>query len=247
MAPKAKATDDTAKATDDVPFVAGFFLQRRQAYRVGVLLAVLVSMGVYHTYGVSTSVFPQEKESRLKYLTVLHLFSFASEFGCSMWTSFVGGLIMFHNLPRHVFGRLQAKLFPRYFQFSIIFVTLSCCARAFTSMERLGSGFTFGTHFSEDWDLYTKLVLLMINLFYMEPITTEIMFTRHILEKKLGTGHEVGQLKSSNPEIANNPELVAMTREFGKWHGMSTSVNLICLILGCVHIWSLAITLVKAM
>merc|ERR1711997_1110802 len=60
-----------------------------------------------------------------KLAVLSHIFSFASWFGCSMWISFVGGLVMFNNLPRHVFGRLQSKLFPRYFQFSLVMMIWS--------------------------------------------------------------------------------------------------------------------------
>jgi ABC-type spermidine/putrescine transport system permease subunit II len=46
---------------------------------------------------------------------VLHTLSFATWFGSVAYTTFVLGITMFKNLPRQTFGKLQAKLFPKYF------------------------------------------------------------------------------------------------------------------------------------
>jgi Domain of unknown function (DUF4149) len=46
---------------------------------------------------------------------VLHTISFATWFGTVAYTTFVLGITMFKNLPRQTFGKLQAKLFPKYF------------------------------------------------------------------------------------------------------------------------------------
>jgi hypothetical protein len=45
----------------------------------------------------------------------LHLASFGVYFGTNWYTTFVLGITMFNNLPRKTFGRLQSKLFPKYF------------------------------------------------------------------------------------------------------------------------------------
>ena len=42
---------------------------------------------------------------------------------------------------------------------------------------------------------------IALNLFYFEPNTTATMFKRHLIEKKLGTGHEVGALRPTDPKI----------------------------------------------
>jgi Domain of unknown function (DUF4149) len=63
---------------------------------------------------------------------VLHLFSFSTWFGTMVYTTFVLGITMFKNLPRQTFGKLQAKLFPKYFMLSSIMIvvqvsTIACC------------------------------------------------------------------------------------------------------------------------
>lgn len=42
----------------------------------------------------------------------VHLLAFGTWFGAIVWTTFIAGLVMFKNLPRQTFGKLQAKLFP---------------------------------------------------------------------------------------------------------------------------------------
>ena len=116
----------------------------------------------------------------------LHLFSFASFFGCSMWVSFVAGLVMFKNMPRHNFGRLQAKLFPRYFQFCLITVGI-CLAQEVPSqimmMMRSGhddnnnnSTSSFLSDTNQCYNLIAIFGILLLNLKYFEPRTTAVMF-----------------------------------------------------------------------
>jgi len=37
-----------------------------------------------------------------------------------------------------------------------------------------------------------NLACCLANLLVLEPMTTKCMFERHVLERKLGTGHEIG-------------------------------------------------------
>ena len=77
---------------------------------------------------------------------------------------------------------------------------------------------------------------ILVNLVYLEPKTTAVMFERHVVERKLGTGQEVGIIKPKDPKIANDPELKALSKKFGMLHGMSTLMNLAALGVGCYWI-----------
>lgn len=57
-------------------------------------------------------------------MAALHLFSYATWFGTMAYTTFVLGITMFKNLPRKTFGKLQAKLFPKYFALSSVTIVL---------------------------------------------------------------------------------------------------------------------------
>ena len=121
--------------------------------------------------------------------------------------------------PRHVFGRLQSKLFPAYFLFSAITVAVAIISAAVLGWEVKSLFGIMGT--------------ILANLLYFEPETTRVMVLRHAVERRLGTGHEIGQLKPSDPEKANEPELRALSKRFGMLHGVSTLLNLASLGIGC--------------
>ena len=55
---------------------------------------------------------------------LLHLLSFATWFGTMVYTTFIFGITAFKNLPRQTFGKLQAKLFPKYFSLGSICLVL---------------------------------------------------------------------------------------------------------------------------
>lgn len=190
----------------------------RQLVRAAVLVAIL---------GVSVSVTNKRTDDGNPYahiLTLIHLLSFMSWFGCSIWVSFIAGIVMFKNLPRHTFGRLQAKLFPAYFLFSAIAMALSIASAAALPWSKSRG---------PSWSLYTILGTVLVNLVYLEPKTTAVMFERHVVERKLGTGQEIGIIKPKDPKIANDPELKRLSKTFGMLHGMSTLMNLAALGVGC--------------
>ena len=149
----------------------------------------------------------------------LHLFSTSIFFGCSTWVSFVAGIIMFKALPRHVFGKLQSKLFPAFFQFTSLMLIIAICT------------LIYGLH--HEWTSTSVLLLSislffqLLNQFWLEPVTTAIMFERHILERSLKTGHEIGTLTPDTALARENKELKAITRRFGMWHGLSATGTLI--------------------
>ena len=102
------------KKDQDVQLPGGFFLPKRQLLRFSALIltsAVCIGVSVRYSGSIMNVDLKDNPTLYIKLGVLSHLFSFSSWFGCSMWISFVGGLVMFNNLPRHVFGRLQSKLF----------------------------------------------------------------------------------------------------------------------------------------
>jgi Domain of unknown function (DUF4149) len=201
----------------------------KQFIRASILVVILGISVTFSNTGDSTSNQYQHV------LTLIHLLSFMSWFGCSMWVSFVAGIIMFQNLPRHTFGRLQSKLFPAYFLFSAIMMVLSIATASALPLSTSRSTIP----------LYSILVTILINLVYLEPKTTAVMFERHVVERKLGTGQEVGIIKPKDPKIANDPELKKLSKTFGMLHGMSTLMNLAALGVGCYWINALTVQMIK--
>ena len=63
--------------------------------------------------GASSALIPLLPSLSPSHLAALHLSSLATGLGTQMYVSFVAGPTMFMHLPRHVFGDLQARLFPK--------------------------------------------------------------------------------------------------------------------------------------
>ncbi|XP_028771074.1 transmembrane protein 205-like [Neltuma alba] len=155
------------------------------------------------------------------YLRLAHLLSFSAAFGTVLWVTFIGGIIMFKNLPRHQFGNLQSKMFPAYFSTVAICCAISVASfgyqhpwKSSSSAERYQLGF-----------LLSSLAFSLTNLFVFTPITIEMMRQRHKVERENNIGDEVGD--SKNEEVAKaNPRLAAMNRKFGMIHGLSSLSNI---------------------
>jgi len=176
-------------------------------------------------------------------LMLIHLLAFSSWFGCSVWVSFIAGIVMFKTLPRHTFGRLQSKLFPAYFIFSagaliIAIGTSSGVLLPTTSITNTSTS-------TIPYSLITIMACTLLNLLYFEPATTAVMYKRHAVEKRLGTGHEIGKIRPDDPEKANDPQLKALSKTFGMLHGISTLLNLAALGFGCVWLSKCADAMVK--
>eukprot|EP00531_Pseudo-nitzschia_arenysensis_P011548 CAMPEP_0116117142 /NCGR_PEP_ID=MMETSP0329-20121206/1410_1 /TAXON_ID=697910 /ORGANISM="Pseudo-nitzschia arenysensis, Strain B593" /LENGTH=210 /DNA_ID=CAMNT_0003610677 /DNA_START=8 /DNA_END=640 /DNA_ORIENTATION=- len=183
-----------------------------QIFRVAVLIAVL---------GGSSWVSAVSSSSTNHTVVLVHLLAFSSWFGCSIWVTFVSGIVMFKTLPRHVFGRLQSRLFPAYFQFSVVTLVSAIATSSAVEGDRT------------PYSLIAILACALLNLLYFEPATTKVMYQRHAVEKRLGTGHEIGKLKPDDPKKANDPELKALSKTFGMLHGISSLLNLAALGFGC--------------
>ncbi|CAN6329398.1 unnamed protein product [Urochloa humidicola] len=164
-----------------------------------------------------------------------HLLSFATSWGAALWATFIGGIIMFKNLPRHIFGNLQSKMFPAYFTLISACAAISVAAFAYlhpwktaSTVERYQLGF-----------LLSALGCNLSNLLVFTPMTIEMMKKRHKIERDLSIGEEVGWTK--NHQVAkSNPTLAAMNKKFGMIHGLSSLANIMSFGSLAMHSWYLA-------
>uniref|UniRef100_A0A336MXV9 CSON008915 protein n=1 Tax=Culicoides sonorensis TaxID=179676 RepID=A0A336MXV9_CULSO len=94
------------------------------AHLVALLIATFVLSIVWPNLVASPTPVPDESydSSKLskKYTILMYLGVFATHFGAQMWMTFVSGLSLYFNLPRHIFGQCQQILFPRYFTLNSI-------------------------------------------------------------------------------------------------------------------------------
>ena len=147
----------------------------------------------------------------------VHMLAFGMWFGTLGWTSFIFGIVAFKNLPRQTFGKLQAKLFPKYFTVSavapaLLLATLNyLCNGAPPTKQLTLLGISLGGS--------------LMNLFFAEPAATRVMFQRYELENATG--------------VREDDKIKALAKQFGKWHGISSLLNLIVLICAVGHAYYL--------
>lgn len=136
----------------------------------------------------------------------LHLAAAGTWLGVNVWTTFFAGITMFKNLPRQMFGKLQAKLFPLYF------ILTTACSAILLASTTLGPLSAVATPYVNNV-LILGTVTSAANLFFVEPAATAVMFERYDLEN----GPNPGDKKE---------ERAALTKKFGKFHGLSSLTNL---------------------
>mmetsp|Transcript_38828 Transcript_38828/g.83652 ORF Transcript_38828/g.83652 Transcript_38828/m.83652 type:complete len:299 (-) Transcript_38828:276-1172(-) len=141
----------------------------------------------------------------------VHLLSFSTWFGTVVYTTFVTGITMFKNLPRRVFGTLQSKLFPLYFKLCSLMIGVQILT--LTAMPDVLSK-------TSEVSLFIAFVTTLLNLLYLEPKSTRVMFDRYSLE-------DDGKRETE--------EYSKLAKNFGKLHGISSLTNLVSLCGGVVH------------
>ena len=138
--------------------------------------------------------------------------------GASVWTTFASGIVMFKNLPKPVFGDLQAKLFPVYFGLQ---TATAAAALALTATGRAGgSGETARPRAVAAG---VAVAFSLLNLAVLEPLTTAAMYHRRAAQA------EGSKLSAEEKKKANG--------RFGMLHGLSSLANLFALCAGVTVLW----------
>ena len=184
-------------------------LHNTPLFRSGSILAALGLAG--YVSGSPLAALPS------KTAATVHLLAFGTWFGSVVYTTFIAGITMFKNLPRKTFGRLQSKLFPKYFMLGATTILLQLITlKSLSSVPTAKATKALGSAF----------VMTLLNLFYLEPTSTRIMFDRYELEEQEG-----GKNSAEYKKLAGN---------FGKFHGMSSLSNLVALCGAVAHGFFLA-------
>ncbi|KAG8890836.1 Nuclear import receptor [Tulasnella sp. 332] len=148
-----------------------------------------------------------------------YLLAFAMLFGMNIWNNFIGGFIAVKTLPRHQFGMLQAKQFPWFFGIS---TTLA----GFLLSRWIYDHPNVIPNIMQIWnvDVLQTLTLAMVttmytlNMLFISPATTKVMFQRHRLEREEKKPH-------TDPDVS--AEMKELNKSFGMLHGASSLTTLI--------------------
>ena len=149
-------------------------------------------------------------------LAFFHLLVFGTWFGTLAYTSFIIGVVAFRTLPRQTFGLLQSKLFPIYFMIS------SIAPAVLLASLHIATGGVIPAR--QVQLLGASVVASAANLFFTEPTATHLMFERYALE---------------NAKVRDEGKITALRKQFGKWHGISSLLNLVVLVCAVGHAYFL--------
>jgi len=149
-------------------------------------------------------------------VSFVHLVSLSTWLGTTVYTTLVIGIVLFKQLPRQTFGRVQSKLFPIYFGVSAACILLC-----------LGTSFASG-HMARMPVLLTALVSTLANLFLLEPVTTSVMYKIYDME---------------NTDRKQTDEYKAARKKFGGLHGASSLVNLVGMVCAIMHCYALSVAM----
>jgi len=146
-----------------------------------------------------------------------HTLAWGVQFGTTIYTTFFAGILMFKNLPRQTFGKLQAHLFPAYFCIIAACLLIQAATLALSPV---------GLAQKQAVTLGVGMLATLANLAWAEPAATASMFKRYALENvSPGAGRDEATITS-------------LKKEFGKLHGLSSLFNLAALICCVSHgVW----------
>ncbi|XP_065076446.1 transmembrane protein 205-like [Ochlerotatus camptorhynchus] len=194
-----------------------------------------------------TSTCP-EIQTRAHVLVSLAYFgSFAMHFGAQMWMTFVSGLALYFNLPRHTFGRVQEILFPKYFSMGTALSVVTLLT--FIKMQQTAHP-ELRTTALTSWDPLVVLQLGSLALcaalelvvwLYMAPPMLRLMHQKYHFESSETVGQEVGRFSGAeNPQLRSSNHYQSVHKRFRKIHMATAMVNMVSLLCTFVHLHYLA-------
>jgi len=137
----------------------------------------------------------------------VHLLSYSINLGMIFWVTFIAGLVMFKNMTRQAFGKVQAKLFPKYFLVSVLTLALQ--------IGTLKFAMPVGLQREQLTSLGIALAASLAN-FVIEPLGTRVLMERYALEN------------ASGPK--DKEKIKSLKGKFGAFHVFSSLLNLVVLI-----------------
>jgi len=166
--------------------------------------------------------------SIFKTLAPYHILTYGTLLGSQVFQSFIGGIVAFRALPRPQFSSLQQKIFPIYFtmQTGLPVILALTYPGVRTALGTATNGISGTLVEANRWSVLAPLATIfvagIINMAYVGPATTRIMKERKHQETKDG--------KKSYDPAPHSKNMQTLNKSFGRMHGISSLVNLVCLI-----------------
>ncbi|ORY70159.1 uncharacterized protein BCR38DRAFT_503287 [Pseudomassariella vexata] len=163
-----------------------------------------------------------------------HILSYGTLLGTQFFHTFINAIASFKVLERPQFGLLQRAIFPAYFGMQTVIPVALAVTYPATRITRSGiSGVLDETNrWSVLAPLATVFVTGLINWAYLLPATNAVTAKRRQQEKKDG--------KQSWDAPPHSQEMVALNKNFGQLHGLSSLLNVVSFIATVTYSFTLA-------
>nr|XP_009765498.1 PREDICTED: uncharacterized protein LOC104217042 [Nicotiana sylvestris] len=121
-------------------------------------------------------------------MRLVHFLGFAVAYGMCIWVTFVSSYVLARALPRQQFALVQSKIYPVYFKAMAYCVGAAFVGHMLSQKRRLH---TNSAEVVQGFNLLSSIAMLLVNLIYLEPRATKVMFERLKLEKEEGRGRDI--------------------------------------------------------
>ncbi|PKA62533.1 hypothetical protein AXF42_Ash009420 [Apostasia shenzhenica] len=149
-----------------------------------------------------------------------HLLGFATAYGTCVWVTFASSHVLASALPRQQFGIVQSRLYPVYFK-AMAFSVAAALAGHFLYVGRRSPA-----ERAKGYDLLAVLVMVTLNMLYLEPRATKVMFERMKIEKEEGCGSAA--VTAAETEAAAS-EMVIASKRLKRLNSYSSFLNVLSL------------------
>lgn len=168
-------------------------------------------------------------------IAMIHLGSFTAQYGTQLWVTLVAGLTMFYNLPRHMFGQVQSRLFPMFFLWSL--VTSAVSFSTFVSLHPYDTWEK--PHAVQAMCMMTGFLVAAVNSLVVAPLIVRNMVAAFNMEVEAGLRDVIGYADMSEMK-KKNPQYAACYRVFRRCHGVSGMLTVLSLVANTVQLYYIA-------
>ncbi|GMY29449.1 transmembrane protein 205 [Fagus crenata] len=118
---------------------------------------------------------------------LVNLMGFATAYGMCVWVTFISSHVLAETMPRQQFGMVQSKIYPVYFRAMAGSIGFALLGHLLGNRKRL---FSSKVEMFQGYNLLATLFMVFLNLLYLEPRASKVMFKRMKLQKEEGRGIE---------------------------------------------------------
>ncbi|XP_019180970.1 PREDICTED: transmembrane protein 205-like [Ipomoea nil] len=160
-----------------------------------------------------------------------HLLGLATAYGMCVWVSFISSYVLSTALPRQQIATVQTKLYPLYFK------AMGYSIGAAFSGHFLGQTrwpYSSATEAYLGFNLVAALIMVLVNLVYLEPRAAKVMVERMKMEKEEGRG------MNGEGSGGGSPGMMKLSKRLKKLNSQSSFLNVLTLMAMTLHLAHIA-------